>query len=304
MFFQKSSNEACVKCAFIYAPLEEARGIEGLAVDSSIISFYCVESVMGNSYIIEELLGNTLGEKRTQDIEVPDGKWVARASVLREIEDGEELTRGHYHEEDAGLYRIIGTKPEEKYTTETSEDNASYKGIRNSSLYRVFMLVGSEPFGIVIYETTNSKRVGGLYFESARQVHKGELGRGLKVAMPTCAREAREPDPEDPQPRRDRRRHYACWARLSEVAALMGLSTKEVLERFHLFADADARGVPVLFASKRDEIHGKVISKSAVKRFKEAEFPQLFDRDLSTIWVRQGFAKTVLRLHALNYTPD
>jgi len=284
--------------------LEESLGIEGLAVDSSIISFYCVESVMGNSYIIKEFLGNRLREERTRDIEIPDGKWVARASVLREIEEGRDSTREYYHEEDAGLYRIVGTKPEEKYTTEASGEEKCYKEIMNSSLYRVFMFVGSEPFGIMSYETAKSERVGGLYFESARQVHKGELGRGLKVTMPTCAREARKPDPEDPQPSRDRRRHYACWARLSEVAELMGLSIEEVLKRFHLFADADARGVPVLFASEREEIHGKVIPKSAIRRFREDAFPQLFDRDLSTIWVRRGFAKTMLRLQALGYTPD
>ena len=81
----------------------------------------------------------------------------------------------------------------------------------------------------------------------------------------------------------------------------MGLSHERLIESFYPFADAKDRGLPVLIASKFEEIDGQIIPYNAAKRFRKDALPQLFDRNPASIWVRQGFAKTVLCLHHLGY---
>lgn len=248
---------------------------------------------------------------------VANGMWVVpviTGSRGEEIND-EEVAFDDSRYEENWLYEIVGPKPMSAHVLERTGSGGRYSEGGRSWCYRSHhLLVGDAPFGLILITEENGKRSPYLSFEPARQVHKGELGRYPEYPRPEYAREGRDADelawknenlPEGVKPytRRNLRRHHARWARLVDVAALIGVPPEYLVRAFYPFADSRGYGLPVLFAEKREEIHGQILPYRSEKRFTELDFPALFDRNPETIWVRQGFAKTVLCMVALGYVP-
>ena len=165
----------------------------------------------------------------------------------------------------------------------------------------------------------NGRSVGGAYFHCARQVHKGELGRRPEIARPAFARQGRGdilyPKEHNayraefgapPVSRRDMRRGKKGWARLTDVARIVGMSPEEVVSRYFLFTHAEYPMLDVLFRERREDIHCQVLPYDAVERFGSSDVVQrLFCRpDFAHAWIRQGFALTVLYLSRFGHVPD
>lgn len=252
----------------------------------------------GKKFVIRELVGHD-GRNNPihREVEIPDGQWVVEVAPgcmgWETAEDG-DFTRN----ETTWTHEVVGPKPTAEYLLRR-EGHGGRPTSNGRSWHLRFerLLVGDKPFGVINTESESGNdsptRTTSLLFEAARQIHKGELGQFPPFQSPRYAREGREGGG----------RHFARWARLVDVAALVGMPHEQLVERFYVFADANRRGLPVLFAATREEIDGRVIPHNAVKRFENDMFPQLFDRNPATIWVRQGFAKTVLCLHHLGYDP-
>lgn len=266
------------------------------------------------TFVIEELVGHDWqGNPVRRTVEVPDGKWILEASTHHHgsVEwdpDGEPA----YEESEATGYSVVGGADPVRYITDRSGGSGDRYGCSTSWGSREFRLVADRPFGVVVTTEENGEPLPYLSFRTARQVHKGELGRSPEFPRPRFAREANpclveghvSHVTDKPVHRRDIRRGRIGWARLVEVAALVGMPHERLVDEFFPFADARGHGLPVLFAATREEIHGKIIPWDAAKRFHERDLPQLFDHNPATIWVRQGFAKTVLCLHHLGYRPN
>lgn len=259
--------------------------------------------------------------KAYQKFVVPDGKWVVKVSTgSTGYEESDEHGELFDRSEERWIYNVLGQAPEHRHLIRTfGQPTRDSLGARSWHRRTLWLLVGDQPFGVI--QTTECSGLAfyssfedGPTFTAARQLHKGELGRFPEFAQPKYAREGREPAtwknedlPSEVKPYRVRelRRHHARWAQLTEVAALVRMAPEELVRRYFAFADAKGRGLPVLFADRREEIHGQIINPfEAVKRFEERELPQLFDRDQRTIWMRQGFAKTVLGLHYFGHVPE
>jgi hypothetical protein len=249
---------------------------------------------------------------------VADGKWVLTVGThFRSEREWDEEGKDTWSESERTTYSVVGVRREEevrRIVLERSRRTSPYRaGSSGSWGNTLYALVGDQTFGVIITEEENDVMMSFPSFVAARQIHKGELGRFPLVAAPTYVREGREPAtwknedlPEGvkPWPMRRLKRHHARWAQLSEVAALAGMSHQQLLELFYPFADSRGNGLQAIFAASRDEIHGKIVPWNAVQRFTERDLPRLFERDPASIWVRQGFAKTVLCLKQLGYQPN
>lgn len=249
---------------------------------------------------------------------VPDDQWVAQvvtgSTGTEESDEDGPVDRS----EERWSYQVVGSRPQHEHLVRQFGEPTRYaRGVKSWHRRSQWLLVSDRPFGVIQtielsgLDLENPLEYGPT-FTSARQLHKGELGRFPEFAQPQYAREGREPATwknEDlppgvkPYSGRALRRNHARWARLTEVAALVHMPPEELVRRYFAFADSKGRGLPVLFAKERDEIQGKIIAFNDVQRFEERKLPQLFDRDPAIVWVRQGFAKTVLGLHYFGHVP-
>ncbi len=236
---------------------------------------------------------------------IPDGKWVVSASSYLSRDQGDE-----YIEE--RRTSVVGPRPEHRYNIYVT------RGQTTSVTH--YYLVGDAPFGVIREQRVFGKRDGGLYFSCARQVHKGELGRRPQIVRPQFVREDPGRDLEAVSGNgnrikaRDRRRGKFGWARLTDVAALIKMNEGELLQRYIDFSHAEHVELPVIFADTAEEIRGKRISgfipKDAPRQiqcFGSWQMEELLTRvgrDASKVWIRQGFALTVLYLHHLGHIPQ
>jgi hypothetical protein len=222
---------------------------------------------------------------------VLDGAWVAEASIYFYPNDG-----------DFRSFFVVGPEPQ---TIELGRDKHNWK--RENVL-----LVGTEPFAIVRMSLRWRENVGGMYFQPARQVHKGELGRKPPLETPLFAREAPDTVHDWTKPR-DRKRGHIAWAKLTEVAEMAGLTPQQVLLDYWPFVDYKydkdwdyEPRMDVLFTTKREDIHCRVVDKRIRAEFTEKQLRELVAGGFSAwdkFWVRKGFAKVVLYLQHFGKTP-
>lgn len=283
-------------------------------------------------FLIEELVKqDEQGKPVHRTVEVPDGKWVCSAgtrfSLTVEWDEDDETT---FYESEEDDYTVVGGVKPDRYIMGRSRGGRSDRGGKTSWGTTDSQLVADQPFGVVHVRKTNGEPSSYLSFRAARQIHKGELGRGLDFPRPRFAREA---NPclveghvsyvtEKPVHKRDIRRGKMGWARLAEAAALAGYSPEEFVRRFYAFADSDGRGLHAIPDASHEDIHGKVPSHGFTRefferelfreaptgclavRYQERDLPELFDRDPSRVWLRRGFVLAALSLHHLGYQPS
>lgn len=271
---------------------------------------------MALQYVIREHTGyDRSGKDEYREVMIPDGKWlVFAASFYYEDIEYEDVDRPEefpgYHSSEDSSFTVVGSEPRERYRLSLSSDRRNFVGGYHRSRGTSFYLVGDEPLGVILEKKVDGERVGGFWFSCARQVHKGELGRRPVIKRPQFARPTYEIPLDQnshltgkPIRVRDRRRGKVGWARLTEVARLAGLSSEELVRRYFDFTDAELPRLQVLLAADRNKIHCQQVHHGAWQKFGLADLPALFDRDPETIWIRQGFALTVLYLQYLGYVP-
>lgn len=239
---------------------------------------------------------------------VRDGAWVL------EVSSGYS-TQTYYHDEgedfrsetqsEASKFEVVGQAQQitlsSHYRSQTDSSNSYRLGGRD------VLLVSSEPFGVISWHEEDGELDGGKYFRPARQIHKGELGRGPEAPMPLFAREAPSTVTEWTSPR-DRKRGYIGWARLTEVAAVAKLEPHQVILDYWDFVDArGSTKLDVVIAFSRDQIHKKAVSPDIRVRFTRQQVEELVaagNTQWHDFWIRRGFARTVLMLRYFGYTPQ
>lgn len=161
--------------------------------------------------------------------------------------------------------------------------------------------VGDRPFGYVVADGHCDRPR--LRLVSARQVHKGELGRGVPTLQLTYVRQPYRPNERPNLSARDQRRGRG-WVMLSELAELtVGYNpnewTKLVLGYWaysgHLsyeFGRPNGTLVDTMWGSKLDITFGDQEEVSMT-------YDQFASADPSELWIRRGFAYTILRLRSL-----
>ena len=251
-----------------------------------------------------------MGREQKRLIPVEDGKWVVpyvRSGYTDEaLYDADGMTV--WRERSDWSYTVVGSKLPVRHVLESSTKRTHDSREHYSRGSSGTALVSDQPFGAILTTEENGRERFGLHFSCARQVHKGELGQRPVINRPRFAREAPESDAvvssltERPIRRRDLRRGKIGWARLADVAALLGMGEKELILRYVRFAHAEHAILDVRFAAGFEEIHGKPAREP--ERFSAYALEKLFARDLSTAWVRKGFACTALYLHHLGHVPE
>lgn len=266
---------------------------------------------MDKQFTIKEFLGYVPfagGQVETRDVVVPDGKWVVEVRTSMDEQVNRNWEDGSFEGVDVWekKFSVVGWKLYNPYTLAQSSSHKEDENHRSA----VYMLVADEPFGVITEELENGVRTGGLHFSCARQVHKGELARRPQITRPQFVRGTFDGINEisgrtnEPIPPRDRRRGKHGWARLSDVAELVGMSRGEMLSRYFAFTHAESPWLDVIIGGRGD-IHGRKIAPGQIKSYNNPASHEAWAYELMTqeVWIRQGFALTILYLHYLGYVP-
>lgn len=259
-------------------------------------------------------------------------KWV----LDPDIESGKRPSRHHHSYYDGDEYVIEETPfvvPNGKWVVErplisgywswlVGIDHSELEQVTLHSLYGTYevLYISDKPFGYVCVDgedvdqsvyPNEVKASGRKILEYARQVHKGELGRGVNTPTLDYVREPLAPHRGHGMKARERRRGQYGWVKLGNLGemARVGYNHPDHIELIlgfwqfsgHLHWQNGQRAgtlVDVAWGSGLDIQLGTAEFKSLTQeQFREE------CSDTSEVWVRRGFAYTILRLQALGVQP-
>lgn len=238
-----------------------------------------------HGYYIGE--GEVVTEIQTSHV-VPNGKWVARQQFGCNWPvgvDHDELEMLEYHDKD-GIYRrlFIGDKP--------------------------FGFVNMDSEDVIVYPDM-VKPTGRKTLVYARQVWKGEEGRGVHIPRLDYVRQPLAPHRGLGMKARERRRGQYGWVKLADLGEMtVGYRPDKQVELvlgYWQFSGHESwqNGqkvgtlVDVAWGSSLDIELGEAEFMSLT----QWQFREECD-DTSEVWVRRGFAYTILRLQALGVQPE
>lgn len=226
---------------------------------------------------------------------VPSGKWVLEDSLIR----------GYWS-------WLVGI------------EHAELKQVTLHSLYGTHhvLYISDKPFGFVYAEdedvdrmTSQVKHSGRKTLQYARQIHKGELGRGINIPRLNYVRQPLDPHRGQGMKARDRRRGQRGWVRLADLGEMSGCGycPNEVVElvlgywqfsghrNYPLYENDQDGGqlVDIAWGYRHDIENGTAEFMSLTP----SQFREECD-DTSDAWIRRGFAFTILRLQALGVQPE
>lgn len=226
---------------------------------------------------------------------VPNGKWVM------------EYPQGPH-----GYAELVGVN---HWELEKIQFTDKY-GVRH------YLHISDKPFGYITADDVmytddalfRAVPFGRRILFCARQIHKGELSQtGPLIERLKYVRQACEPG-EMPNVRkaRERRRSNRGWVRLTDLSAASGFSAEDIVFGFwsysghcnYWFYHKDQPAgqlLDIVVASSPDGIKGRC---PEVKFTTQFEAFCLIHESLEDLWVRRGFAYTVLRLLALGVRPE
>jgi hypothetical protein len=153
----------------------------------------------------------------------------------------------------------------------------------------------------------------------ARQLHKGELGQTVPTPRLRYVRQAFEPDTkQNVWKARERKRSNYGWVRLTDLATAAGMRPVDLVFDFWQYSghcnyssyNNDQNGgqlLDIIIAWTDDDIRHKcpnVRSTTQSEMMELARLGFLNARFMNPIYVRRGFAYTVLRLLALGVRPE
>ncbi|MBI3889164.1 hypothetical protein HY312_01115 [Candidatus Saccharibacteria bacterium] len=173
------------------------------------------------------------------------------------------------------------------------------------------LFISDKPFGFVTADKAvrppgclHVEPVGRRILLHSRQIHKGELGQSIPIPRPEYVRAC------------DKSRGNG-WVRLESLAEVAGLA--KTIDAIELVTDywnfsghrdyLSSRGdnlvtqqrVDVVEATDDDEIKGK---NPEVFATNQGGFKIRTRRNPGAVWIRRGFAFTILRLTALGVRPE
>jgi hypothetical protein len=221
---------------------------------------------------------------------VPNGKWVMERWVTPAGFDDFSPVTTHF----VGNYKGLTT-------IELERDGQSSRNLYVSDL----------PFGTISSESLSEvwRTMDGVYFTSAKQIHKGELGQLVPIPQLNYVREDKAEVRPWARGKRKSRSHIG-WGKLSDLIEATGLSFEEIIERFWPFVDFKthaAQNFPsaltMLTGVTADEIKRR---NRLVYAYTKQEILDRLQQDpdaYNDVWIREGLIKTILRLIALGYVP-
>ena len=178
------------------------------------------------------------------------------------------------------------------------------------------LLVSTQPFGVIEYFIDpDGTPLGGERFQPARQINQGQLGRYPEIPKLPFVRQAKEDGRGATA--RDRRRSHIGWVRLTGLAFASGLTFEQILFDYWPFIDYRYdRRYPVrqtldmLFDHDPHDIRNQTgsqldiqqVDRIAMRRLHENRWEYM--ENWQDVWVRKGFAQTILYLNALGYVPS
>lgn len=177
------------------------------------------------------------------------------------------------------------------------------------------LYICDKPFGYIVVRDEDmdesvypAEPIGAKRLLHARQVHKGELGKSVSIPRLNYVRQAfEEGTRHNVIHSRERRRSNLGWVRLTELAEAADFTPWGAVLGYWDFSghrnQNDQDGGQLLdfvVASEASEIECKVPN---VKFATIYEARSLIRESLPDLWVRRGFAATVLRLVALGVEP-
>lgn len=260
-------------------------------------------------YTVEAYNGTT--------VTIPDGKWVCWVSThsyhCEEWNSGsswEESGQNYEKYSISHTYKVVGVEPQEKILLRRTSNPLHERGYSRSEHSAIHLLVGDEPFGLILESYENDVKCDALWFVAARQIHKGELGRMAEVERPKFAHEAMDSlglgKPKNRRQRRRRARSKKAWARLSDVARLIEMEPEDVVRRYLPFSgNGELHDHPYLricFAKTWNEVNGR--RQVGVEMFSYGNLYKLLERNLETAWIEKGLTLAILRLYHLGYVPE
>jgi hypothetical protein len=237
-------------------------------------------------------------------ITVPDGMWVAEvesSDYLEVFDRYGENDLGEFESVNSREYEVIGVENFKRHTLDCHSRGGYSYGSKSSWSHSLIVSDRDHPFGIVCWQTEYNMVMPGRYFICARQIHKGELGSKPKINRPKFARQASEPYRFGHQ----KKVHQHGWARLVDVTRLCCLpadAAGDLILTYFAFTDAEYPRLDVIIA-EREEIHGQPLSHGRIRRLEKDEIGFLRTHELDQIWIRQGFAVTLLMLRHFGYAP-
>jgi hypothetical protein len=171
--------------------------------------------------------------------------------------------------------------------------------------------ISDESFGMLSWNKSDDTWLptGGIRFESAKQVHKGQLGQLVPIPKLKYVREDKPEVWAYAKGKRKNRSHIG-WGQASDLLAESGLTFTEIVQRFWPFVDFRSQPedrfpptLKMLFGVTPEHI--KARRRSVLRYSKEQILAILKDNPnaLDSAWIPEGLIKTILRLLALGYKP-
>ena len=162
---------------------------------------------------------------------------------------------------------------------------------------RHVLYICDKPFGYVtaldgeyVLGHVSAVPVGRRHLVCAQQIHKGELGQTV-------------PFNRIPYVRANDKKKGNGWIRLSDLMEASGLSSEEII--FGYWNHASERLFDIVLTNDENAIKGVVPNVCHLTREQMNDMLMMSDpSEAGAIWVRRGFAYTVLRLLALDVRPE
>jgi hypothetical protein len=266
------------------------------------------------------------------DSDAPAGRTYVdyRWDIRPDAREQWSFDRGYYYrDEDITEVKTPHVVPNGMWVMERPSGWAWLTGIEKSEVLfytdkhgvKRDLRISDKPFGYIVADANDVdmtvyprviKPTGRKTLFSAKQIHKGELGQGVAIPRLDYVRQAFEPGRKlSVYKARERRRGYG-WVRLLDLATAANLTVEEIVfgfwsysgHRNYRYYEKNQDGGVLLdmtLALSAAEIKGKCPS---VLSATQADAAMWLDTGPGDIWVRRGFAYTVLRLLALGVRPE
>lgn len=242
---------------------------------------------------------------------VNDRRWQYRPQDITEVQTPRVVPNGKWvMERSCGWAKLVGVTREELEEFCYTDKHGA----------RIILYVSDKPFGFIAAEDgeyvrghDEARLVGNLRLYSARQIHKGELTQsGVPFPKLTLVRE----DPSLARkygnfPRgRSQKRNHARWARLVDAVTASGLPDMELIHAYWRFIGFSVDHAHDRHGTFLHVVYGNAEEVSSPDRKIEYYSRSEFDQSLwwtekyHEMWIRAGFAKTILQLLELGVTPE
>lgn len=243
-------------------------------------------------------------------VTIDEGRWVVSASTLSHAEEYRNSQGMLEREVRERTYTIVGPKPREQYLIAGQRTS----NVSNTGSKVVFegeiLLVGDEPFGIISeVQKEGGRGLPGKLFTCCRQIQNGKIGEKPPIATPLLAWEA--PNQASIETfgnkifhryiHRERGKHR--WASFQDVTRIMKMDPVDAMLGYFPFSSVNHPELEVFYSTRAEEVGGRLVIFGTWEWLQESDMLYHAQRELSTVWIRPGFAMTMLYLYYFGYIP-